>query len=288
MPTVQRSEHNPAVFFEHRRPAPPLDRFVESLWVCRNTPGPRRLERVLPSGTAQLIVNLSEDQTRVYTETAAGMVCATSPGSILSGITSRAQIIDSDEQTFVAGIVFRPGGTVPFARLPAHELANTDVPLDAVWGPATTTRLRECLHGAASPEDALNILERTLHDAWRSESGCHPAVSFALRQFHRRPSAARVAMVTSQVGLSEKRFIERFKADVGVTPKRFCRILRFQQVVSAAHALNDADWADVAASCGYVDQAPLVHEFREFSGMTPTRYTRSRTAFQNHVSFLQS
>lgn len=94
--------------------------------------------------------------------------------------------------------------------------------------------------------------------------------------------------VTAAVGLSEKRFIERFKSEVGVTPKRYCRLLRFQQVVATAHALRDADWADVAVSCGYTDQAHLIHEFREFSGMTPGTFTRGRTAFQNHVSFLQS
>ncbi len=52
--------------FHHRVPRPPLDAFVESIWVCRNEPGPQALERILPSGAAQLIVNLKEDQTRLY------------------------------------------------------------------------------------------------------------------------------------------------------------------------------------------------------------------------------
>jgi AraC-like DNA-binding protein len=275
------------VNFLQRRPAPPLDLFVESLWLCESAPGPRRLERVLPLGAAQLVVNLMEDQTRSYREAPHGLVCVTAPGSILSGITSRAQIIDSEEQIFVAGIAFRPGGTVPFVMHPAHELANVDVPLEAVWGGATTRRLRERLLGAGSPAAALAVLERTLWEMWR-DRGWHPAVAFALDQFRMRPSVARVAKVSAVVGLSEKRFIERFKAEVGVTPKRFCRLVRFQQVVATAHGLNDADWSDVAASCGYADQAHLVHEFREFSGMTPTRYAQCRTAFQNHVSFLQS
>lgn len=275
------------VNFWQRRPTAPLDLFVESLWVCQGDSGPRRLERVLPSGAAQLVVNLAEDQTRVYREAPPGLVCVTAPGSILSGITSHAQLIDTDEQADVAGIAFRPGGTVPFVAHPAHELANADVPLDAIWGDATTRRLRERLLGAGAPAAALDVLERTLWDVWRNR-GWHPAVAFALDHFRTRPSAARVADVTAAVGLSEKRFIERFKSEVGVTPKRYCRLLRFQQVVTTAHALQDAAWAELAVSCGYADQAHLIHEFREFSGVTPRAYEQGKTAYQNHVSFLQS
>lgn len=276
-----------AVDFLQRRPAYPLDLFVESLWVCHGEAEPRRHERVLPSGAPQLVVNLAEDQTRVYREAPSGLVCVTAPGSILSGMTSHAQIIDTDEQTYVAGVSFRPGGTVPFVALPADQLANADVPLDAVWGDATVRRLRERLLGAQSPAAALDVLEQTLWAVWRGR-GWHPAVAFALDAFRRGPSVARVARVTAAVGLSEKRFIERFKAEVGVTPKRYCRLRRFQQVVASAHALREADWADLAVSCGYADQAHLIHEFREFSGMTPRAYAQRKTAFQNHVSFLQS
>ncbi len=136
--------------FRATPPVAPLDIFVESLWVCRNEPQPRQLERVLPFGAPQLVVNLAEAQTRTYRETREGLVRVTAPGSILSGIASRAQIIDTDEKSYVAGVAFRPGGTVPFVRQPADELTNIDVPLDAIWGSASTRRLRERLLGDRS------------------------------------------------------------------------------------------------------------------------------------------
>ena len=275
------------MLFTSRRPAAPLDESIESIWLCRNDRRPRALERVLPSGAAQLIVNLAEDETRVYEESAAGLVCRRSPGSVLTGISTRYEVIDTDEQAFVAGVVFRPGGTVPFIAAPALELSGVDAPLEALWGRQRTGLLRERLLGAPDPEAALEALEAALLEM-RREKAVHLAVRFALAEFRAHPSVARIRAVTDAIALSPKRFIERFKADVGVTPKRYCRLLRFQRVVSNVHPGGATDWAELALACGYFDQAHLIHDFRAFAGLTPTAYEAGRTAFPNHVTFLQS
>ena len=273
--------------FHRRRVAPPLDAWIESIWLCRNDPQPRALERVLPSGAAQLVVNLAEDETRVYEDSTAGLICHRSPGAILIGVSTQYQIIDTDEQAFVAGVVFRPGGTVPFVAAPACELHPADVGLEALWGRTRAVRLKEQLLSAPDPGSTLDVLEAMLLEMCR-ENAAHPAVRFALSEFRAHPCVARVRAVTDAIALSPKRFIERFKADVGVTPKRYCRLLRFQRVVARTHHGRPTDWTELALACGYFDQAHLIHDFREFSGLTPTAYEARRTAFHNHVTFLQS
>ena len=282
------------MLFIQRRPLPPLDRWIDCLWLCRSEPRPRALERVLPSGGSQLILNLAEDETRIYREVPPEggsrpyiLECERSPGSVLTGMSTRFHLIDTDEQAYAAGIVFRAGGTVPFVAPPAYELSDAEVPLDCLWGRSSVQRVRDQLLSASSPDAALDRLEATLEQVWR-EKAAHPAVQHALRTFRADPAVARVREVTDQIALSPKRFIERFKADVGVTPKRYCRLLRFQRVVSHAHQSAPTDWAGLALDCGYFDQAHLIHEFREFSGLTPTAYEAHRTTFRNHVTFLQS
>src|SRR5215468_481830 len=103
------------VDYRHRAPRPPLDAFVESIWLYRHHPRPDALERILPTGAAQLIVNLKEDETRLY-DPECPHRCTSIDGSVLSGAQTRYQIIDTSEQEYVAGVVFRPGGTVPFFR----------------------------------------------------------------------------------------------------------------------------------------------------------------------------
>jgi AraC-like DNA-binding protein len=272
--------------YHHRVPRPPLDALVASVWVYQSEPRAHALERVLPTGAPQLIVNLKEDQTRLYDPDAPNVSVSTS-GSVLSGVQSRYQVIDTSEQEYVAGVAFKPGGTVPFVREPAQELSDVDVPLEALWGRRRTAALRERILESGNAEAKLDALEAALREMWRPP-GLHPAIAYALTAFDRAPLTTSVAMVTGAIGLSAKRFIERFKIEVGVTPKRYCRIRRFQRAVTLASGGSRVDWAQVALDCGYFDQPHFIHDFRAFAGLTPTDYRAARTPFQNHVKFLQA
>lgn len=272
--------------FHHRVPRPPLDTFVASIWLFRDGPRPHALERILPTGAAQLIVNLKEDRTRLY-DPERPHRCDSTAGTILVGVQSRYQIIDTSEQEYVAGVAFRPGGTAAFLRTPAHETRDADTPLEALWGRQPSAELREQLLERSDPDAQLDAIESALRERLQP-TGVHPAIGLALAAFNRVPLTTNIGAVTDALGMSAKRFIERFKAQVGVSPKRYCRIRRFQQAVARAHRGQEVNWAQVALDCGYYDQAHFIHEFRAFAGLTPTGYQASRTAFQNHVKFLQS
>jgi len=154
-----------------RKPGPPLDAFVASIWYCENDPRPQALERVLPSGAAQFIVNLKEDQTRLY-RPASGYRCETSPGAVLS-LQTRFCVIDTTEQECVIGVVFKPGGTVPFFRVATRELRDVEMPLDG---------FREQLLEAPNPQAKLGAMERLLTERFTLPRP-HPAVSFAIAAF---------------------------------------------------------------------------------------------------------
>jgi hypothetical protein len=162
------------MFFVHRSPRPPLDLFVDSVWMCRQPMGPHTLERVLPTGAAQFIINLKEDQTRLY-DPDRGYRSVATAGSVLSGVHSRFQVIDTSEQEHVAGVAFKPGGTVAFLRVPAHEAADLDVPLEDLIGRPRTAAVRERLLESDSPAAGLDAIESALHEIWTSR-GAHPAV----------------------------------------------------------------------------------------------------------------
>jgi AraC-like DNA-binding protein len=76
--------------------------------------------------------------------------------------------------------------------------------------------------------------------------------------------------------VSHKQFIEQFRREVGLTPKLFCRIRRFQEVLGLIHSQKTVNWADVACSCGYFDQAHFVNDFLAFAGLNPSAYLDRR------------
>ena len=273
------------MLFRVRIPPPPLDTFVESIWIYEDAPRPHALERILPTGSPNLIVNLKEDRVRRY-EPDANYRCDSTSGAVLVGAHSRFSVIDTEEQEHVLGVIFKPGGTRPFVRVPANEVSNADVPLDFLWDRYLARAVRERVLEAPDPESKLEAMEHVLAEAWRPAEQ-HPAVSYALRMFRHRPLVTSVTSVTEAIGISPKRFIERFKMDVGMAPKRYCRVLRFQRAIARAHAGCTVDWVQLALDCGFSDQAHLIHEFREFCGLTPTAYMAARTGHRNHVKFLQ-
>jgi AraC-like DNA-binding protein len=232
-----------------------------------------------------LIVNLKEDRTRMY-HPESGDVTA-SCGTVLSGVSTRYSVIDTAEQECVAGVCVRPGGTAAFFRMPAGLIRDSGIPLESVWGRRRAARLREQMLAAATPDARLAALEQAMADAWMPDA-VDSAVGFALHALARRPQVGGIAAVADKIGLSPKRLVERFKTAVGVAPKRYCRILRFQRALACAERGRRVDWTRIAVDCGYFDQAHFIHDFRSFAGITPTGYDSGRTQFRNHVHFLQA
>lgn len=272
------------MLFRHFTPRPPLSDFVEILWSYEGCPRPHAKERLLPTGTMEMVFNLREDRTRVYGGVD-GEKVHTFRGSVLCGVHSRFFVIDTDQQISTIGVHFKPGGAFPFFGLPAGELHNVHVSLESLWG-AAADEVRTRLLEARTVEARFRILEETLLAKAAGGFDRHPAVAFALKEFGGAPQVRTVADVTQRTGFSPRRFIQVFDQEVGLTPKLFCRVRRFQKVLRLIRKGQRIDWADLAASCGYFDQAHFIHDFQGFSGLNPSAYLAQHTEHLNHVPIL--
>jgi AraC-like DNA-binding protein len=270
-----------AVEYLSHQPGRALDGFVENLWSLRDAPRHAR-ERILPSGTLELVINLHEDELRIY-DAAESRPPRRLRGAVISGAYRGPFVIDTEEHASVIGVHFVPGGAVPFLGVPPGHLADTHLELETLWG-RQATELRERLCEARSPAERFRVLEGALVARLRRPFKHHGSVRAALEHLA-RPGVA-VAEVARRVGLSHRRLIELFTTEVGVPPKRFGRLQRFQRAMAIVQEAPSVDWAQLALGCGYYDQSHLIKDFGEFSGCSPADLFRHRTdrVKVNHIA----
>jgi AraC-like DNA-binding protein len=271
------------IYLEHI-PRAPLDRFVRVLWYARATECAHGRERILPTGNTQVILNLARD---FLLDCPEGAPARQTPASQVVGARTVYEIVDTSDMADLIGVVFRPGGFPLFAGDAADLFSNRSVGLEDVWG-LRARGLRERLRELVTPQSRLRCLEGFLVAfCMAGKSGCvaTPTIEFALRRFEQAACVGSVREVARAVGWSERRFSQVFREQVGLSPKVWCRVQRFQRVVRQLHAGVDVPWPELALECGYYDQSHFANEFRAFSGIDATTYTRLRgTPWANHVS----
>ena len=260
-----------------------LEPYVDRFWFYEGQTLHHHKERVLPHGAIELLMNLHADEIRVYD-------CVHHDhfqrlrGSVFSGAHSRFSVIDTAEQSAIMGVHFKSGGVAPFLALPASELHNQHISLYSLWGSAAD-QLYEQLCAATSVQCRFHVLAEALIARLYNARHCsqHPAIDFAVQAFTQVPHMQTIQDITKQIGLSQRRFIQIFHDAVGLTPKLFCRIQRFQALLQYLEYGQPVRWAEVALDCGYYDQAHFIHDFQAFSGLSPSTYLASRSTFHNHV-----
>ncbi|HST09367.1 MAG TPA: helix-turn-helix domain-containing protein [Terriglobales bacterium] len=255
-----------------RKPAAALAPYVEKLWYCDGYRGVHRKERILPNGRFQLVFSLAEGPLRAPGSPAEewGKLAP----SLVLGIRTHYSVIHTGILRSAMGVVFWPGGARAFFDSPADAFHNDSVPLDLIWG-SGACELRDDLRAAGTARGKFRALEKALLQRIDKRFALHAAVQYALGEFQHAPHVRRVLAVAKEAGLSRRRFAQVFREQVGLTPKLYCRLHRFQSAVRQIAVGGPVDWADIAMAGGYFDQAHLANEFRDFSGISPGAYLAS-------------
>jgi AraC-like DNA-binding protein len=257
-----------------RLPTPALRPFVAQVWasddpvIGEGTASPWR-EHALPSGAMHLVLRLTDSPLHINAQRVAP--------SLVGGMRSRYYVRELSAPSCSVGAVLRPGAGACLFGVNADELAERHTSLEDLWG-LVARDLRERLLALPRPEDRLALLEAELAARLPRVHGLHPAVAKALAQFQ---AGASVAAAVRQGGVSHRRFIELFRQSVGLAPKTYLRVQRFQRTLPALRA--GPSLAAVAVDLGYSDQSHFNREFLAFSGVTPLAYRERSGAERNHL-----
>jgi AraC-like DNA-binding protein len=264
------------MLYLERTPSAVLSPWVRMLWYCQAPQVAHGRERVLPNGCIQIVLNLHRDSLTDCGDD--GTANSKLDRAIVVGARARYEVIDTSDMAELAGIVIRPGGFARLFRERADLFFEQSISLDCVW---REPQVFDALCEARTPAEKLNRLEALLMAIVRDDTRRCEMVDHAVYLFRRR--RLNVAGCARSIGLSERRLSQVFREEVGIGPKMWCRIHRFQEATRALHAGVDVPWSELALRCGYYDQSHFANDFRAFSGIDPTTYSALRGRWRNHV-----
>lgn len=263
-----------------RAPGAALRPFVRTFWVSEgdrgSATGTEQREHVLPTGCAHIVVRLSGPPLRIFDgpNDRVGRVVGS---AIVGGPRSGHYVRDVSEPVWAVGAQLLPGAVSLLLGVPASDVAERHTPLEDLWGRGVR-ELRERLALAGSVDRRLALFEAILAARLPRMRGMHPAIADALSRFD---AGADVRALVARSGYSHRHFVALFREAVGLAPKRYARVVRFQAALARVAARSATSWADLALAAGYSDQSHFNRDFRGFAGVTPGHY-RDLTPVQSH------
>ncbi|MFD9334516.1 helix-turn-helix domain-containing protein, partial [Streptomyces sp. NPDC060028] len=232
--------------------------------------------RLVPTGRAVVVISLGEPFAQIRRRQGDASPNSQVTGSLVAGLEDGPRVCDHPGGQEAIRLELTPLGAYRLFALPMSELTNRVVELRDVLGPEAGM-LVEQLAATGDWGARFDLLDLAL--AARLERGPRPApeVSHAWRLLCRAGGAIPVGRIAAEVGWSQGYLVRRFTEQIGLTPKMSARVLRFHRAVSLLTG-ESANLTEVAAACGFYDQAHLNREFRALAETTPGQLAAARVA----------
>ena len=272
------------MIFQVHIPTFPLNRFIERLFYYEGINAAHTMDRFLPDGNTEIIIDLTEGTQFIYDNETLEEIQACRY-FWASGVRTRPITIPSGNGSRMLVVAFKKGRAYPFYPMPISELTDRVVNGDLIFR-RLILELREQLLAATSIDQMFLIVENFLFLCARDRLSLEytsRCIEYAVSSIGNRPNRLGLRQLSDQIGYSQKHFISLFKRQVGVSPKQYLKIIRFQRAVLEMETDQLIDWSDFARDNGYYDQSHFIHEFRNFSGFTPVEYINRKTDMLNYV-----
>jgi AraC-like DNA-binding protein len=272
------------MIFHAHIPIFPLDHFVENLIYFEGFSTSHNLERFLPDGNTEIIIDLSESPQYIYDNESLKKI-QTCRYAWVSGVRTQPITIPSGRGSRMLIVAFKKGRAFPFYPFPISELMDTVAEADLVFG-GKFHHLREQLLASKSVNQMFHLVEEFLlqqaGNVFQAD-GAAKCIEYAVSNMIHKPSLRQLHQLSDEIGYSQKHFIALFRQQVGVSPKQYLKIMRFQKAIRAIENTGSIHWSDLALESGYYDQAHFIHDFKLFSGFTPKEYMKRKAVTLNYV-----
>lgn len=251
-------------------PPPELQGPVECFWsrVSPDATGEFGSDShlVLPDGCIDIVFNCSGQAIRGGSP----FLPARPDPSLVVGTMTRPLAVNTTGPVHFVGVRFKPGKAHQFLGVSAHEVTDISVALDDVWG-KDAEFLKESILDLSLPNRQILALEQELSRRALRLDVCDRNLERLVAFIEHNRGAVSVESLASLAGLSRQHLARKFDHYIGVSPKIFCRIVRFRGVLALKRE-RTLDWTSLALDLGYFDQAHMIRDFKEFTGTSPMKF----------------
>lgn len=260
-----------AVHYAEFLPHPSLRPFIRTCWTLSGPGAEMTPQPVLPDGCTELIVHRARPFWRHH---------ATAPAErqdtrLFVGQMLTPVVIAPDGDADIIAFRFEPFGAHALIGTSQTETADRIVDVDAL-GEVWLSRATTAAESADSINDAVEILERALIARIDRVDRRRPAADLrvvsATQSLIASGGRLSIERTARRAGTSPRQLERLFHAHVGTTPKRFARVLRFQEAAAGILEGTPAPLADISTASGYFDQAHMIRDFVTFAGTTPGQF----------------
>ena len=249
-----------------KRPAPPLTPFVERYVGYRMVGFPAGVHRGLPSRHLTFIVSIGSD-----IDVTRQPDLAQAPDRyrcVVGGLQASPALIAHDGNEEGVAVELTPLGCRALLGMPARPIWNMSVELEDVVG-SVAAELWERLQPSEAWADRFDVCDNVLGQLVREES-VPAALERSWQLLVRSRGAISVSELAATVGYTRQHFTRRFVDEFGLTPKLAGRVVRFDKARRLVEATPPfVSLAQIAAACGYYDQAHMNRDFVELAGCPP-------------------
>lgn len=224
-----------------------LRQFIECYWIHSNDLSPYT---VLPDGCIDIVFNQAE-------------------GFVVGTMTTPIIVEPASAGDFV-GVRFKSGKASMFLDFEASELTDQKTELRNI-AHRDGSMLVEKLFEAKHLNEKIRLLNANLSSWFREKSNDY--VDYVVRKIVESQGDISINSICHSLDLSRQHLARLFQEYVGIRPKQFARVIRFQALLKNVRQSPEINWADEAAMLGYYDQAHLISDFRQFSGTSPEKFT---------------
>ncbi len=256
--------------FKFYKPSKVLTAFVKQYWTLDldNSSYLPEEQTIIPNGLIELFFNYGElfeyDLPKEQTPLKSRL--------LICGQNSFHYRIKPTGKVGLLSVMLKPEGAMMFFNMPLSELRNLTIPIDSIYSKETEI-LEDKILNSSNDKQRIEIVESYLiSKIIEDKLFHHKRMTTCIENLKVKQSQVSVRELAECCCLSTKQFQRSFNEHIGIMPKDYLRVIRFQNVIHTKYLKPKLSITELAMECGFYDQSHLIRDFNQFSGYSPKKF----------------